>query len=131
MASSVTFCAFGGSTGTMRVSACWPVIGLTLGVPSLAAQSSLAAGVTAGSAKLSDQRKFREVVLDFSGVNTIGQAFADEIFRVFQQLHPEVKLRWFNANNEVDTMIKRAIAQRDLAQLSVFDQSDDRNSRPK
>jgi len=56
MTSSVTFCAFGGSTGTMRVSACWPVIGLILGAASLAAQSSLAAGVTAGSAKLSDQR---------------------------------------------------------------------------
>jgi hypothetical protein len=61
MASSVTFCAFGGSTGTMRVSACWPVIGLTFGVPSLAAQSSLAAGVTAGSARLSDQRSERAV----------------------------------------------------------------------
>jgi len=66
--------------------------------------------------------KFREVVLDFSGVNTIGQAFADEIFRVFQQQHPHVKLRWFNANSEVEAMIKRAIAHQDLAQLSVFNQ---------
>jgi anti-sigma regulatory factor (Ser/Thr protein kinase) len=75
--------------------------------------------------------RFREVVLDFSGVNTIGQAFADEIFRVFHQLHPDVQLRWFNANKEVETMIKRAIAQRDLAQLSVFDDHERKNSDSK
>jgi hypothetical protein len=70
--------------------------------------------------------KFREVVLDFSGVNTIGQAFADEIFRVFQQQHPDVRLRWFNANNDVETMIKRALAQQDAAQLSVFEPGEPR-----
>jgi len=40
----------------VRFPACWPVIGLTLGAASLAAQSPIATGVTAGSAKLSDQR---------------------------------------------------------------------------
>jgi len=40
----------------VRVSLCGLVIGLTLGAVSLAAQTSLAAGVTAGSAKLTDQR---------------------------------------------------------------------------
>lgn len=64
--------------------------------------------------------KFREVVLDFAGVNTIGQAFADEIFRVFQQQHLEIKLRWFNANEEVESMIKRAIAQQDRDQLTIW-----------
>jgi len=64
--------------------------------------------------------KFREVVLDFAGVNTIGQAFADEIFRVFQQAHPSVKLRSFNTNAEVEAMIKRAITQNDVDQLSVL-----------
>jgi len=68
--------------------------------------------------------KFKEVVLDFSGVNTIGQAFADEIFRVFQQMHPEVKLRWFNVNEEVEGMIKRAIAQQNLDQMPLFDQQE-------
>jgi len=60
------------------------------------------------------------VVLDFAGVNTIGQAFADEIFRVFQQAHPSVKLRSFNTNAEVEAMIKRAITQNDVDQLSVL-----------
>ena len=58
--------------------------------------------------------RFREVVLNFSGVNTIGQAFADEIFRVFQQQYPNVTLRWFNANQEVEGMIRRAIAREGL-----------------
>ena len=48
----------------MRVSVCWPVIGLTLGAASLAAQTSVATGLTAGSAKLSDQRSEQA----FSGV---------------------------------------------------------------
>jgi anti-sigma regulatory factor (Ser/Thr protein kinase) len=37
--------------------------------------------------------KFRTVILDFKGINEIGQAFADEVFRVFPTLHPEVKLK--------------------------------------
>src|SRR5690606_844459 len=36
--------------------------------------------------------KFETVLLDFAGVDSIGQAFADEIFRVFHVQHPEVKI---------------------------------------
>lgn len=35
---------------------------------------------------------FKKVILDFEGVDDIGQAFADEVFRVFQQSHPDVQL---------------------------------------
>jgi anti-sigma regulatory factor (Ser/Thr protein kinase) len=52
--------------------------------------------------------KFTEVVLDFNGVNEIGQAFADEIFRVFKNNHPNINLWYLNANEIVDKMIKRA-----------------------
>jgi hypothetical protein len=52
--------------------------------------------------------RFRTVVLDFTKVNQIGQAFADEIFRVFARSHPSVAVRHVNANNEVLRMIKRA-----------------------
>ncbi|MDY0362971.1 MAG: DUF4325 domain-containing protein [Desulforegulaceae bacterium] len=51
--------------------------------------------------------RFTEVVLDFEGVKQIGQAFADQIFRVFQNKHPEVHLRVINAVDEVNNMIKR------------------------
>lgn len=49
--------------------------------------------------------KFRTVVLDFKGVVLIGQAFADEVFRVFALAHPEVELIPLNANKEVRRMI--------------------------
>lgn len=52
---------------------------------------------------------FEEVLLDFKGVETIGQAFADEIFRVFQHEHPAIKISWVNVTREVEKMIKRAL----------------------
>jgi hypothetical protein len=51
--------------------------------------------------------RFVEVVLDFDGVKQIGQAFADQIFRVFQNKHPNVHLIVINASEEVANMIKR------------------------
>ncbi len=51
---------------------------------------------------------FKTVIFDFDGVFTIGQAFADEIFRVFSQAHPEMRLIELHANSEVGRMIKRA-----------------------
>ena len=51
---------------------------------------------------------FKEVCLDFSSVESIGQAFADEIFRVYATGHPEMKLTAVNANEQVTRMIGRA-----------------------
>jgi anti-sigma regulatory factor (Ser/Thr protein kinase) len=53
---------------------------------------------------------FKEVFLDFSAVESIGQAFADEIFRVYATGHPELKLTAVNANEQVTRMIGRATA---------------------
>jgi anti-sigma regulatory factor (Ser/Thr protein kinase) len=53
--------------------------------------------------------KFRTVVLDFKGVVLIGQAFADEVFRVFALAHPEVELIPLNANKEVLGMIAHVL----------------------
>jgi anti-sigma regulatory factor (Ser/Thr protein kinase)/biotin operon repressor len=49
--------------------------------------------------------QFRTVMLDFQDVPSIGQAFADEIFRVFRKAHPEVELHVVNANDDVQSMI--------------------------
>ena len=57
--------------------------------------------------------KFRKVVLDFEGVSDIGQAFADEIFRVFKIAHPEVEIEFVNANDAVRFMIKMAKSEAD------------------
>lgn len=54
--------------------------------------------------------RFKIVVLDFAGVETIGQAFSDEIFRVFPLRHPEVTLHVINAEADVAMMIGRAKA---------------------
>lgn len=51
--------------------------------------------------------QFKTVELDFSGVDEIGQAFADEVFRVFANAHPEVALHAVGANAYVAGMIKR------------------------
>ncbi|HUP64594.1 MAG TPA: DUF4325 domain-containing protein [Thermoanaerobaculia bacterium] len=53
--------------------------------------------------------RFKEVVLDFSGVEVLGQAFADEIFRVYATSHPEVRLHAINENPSVKRMINRAL----------------------
>lgn len=54
------------------------------------------------------EKKFKVIVLDFENVPTIGQAFADEIFRVFKMKHPEIELRCVNMNSNVEFMVKRA-----------------------
>lgn len=59
---------------------------------------------------LSRLDKFKEVYLDFRDVADIGQAFADEIFRVFQNEHPSIRLIPINTKPEVERMIRRALA---------------------
>ncbi len=52
--------------------------------------------------------KFKKILLDFRGVDTVGQAFADEVFRVWQKMHPKIKIEHRNANKNIEFMIKRA-----------------------
>lgn len=54
--------------------------------------------------------KFKTIILDFKGVESVGQAFVDEVFRVFKSQHPEIKIKYINANDEVSSMIKRGLA---------------------
>ena len=51
--------------------------------------------------------EFRSIILDFEGIDEIGQAFADEIFRVFKMNHPEIKVKEINAVKSVKNIIKR------------------------
>jgi anti-sigma regulatory factor (Ser/Thr protein kinase) len=50
--------------------------------------------------------KFSTVILDFEGVEEIGQGFADEIFRVFKNNHPKITMHVTNQVPAVDMMIK-------------------------
>jgi anti-sigma regulatory factor (Ser/Thr protein kinase) len=55
--------------------------------------------------------KFKEIVLNFDNVDLIGQAFADEIFRVFTSQHPNIHIYYVNANKQVEGMIIHAMSQ--------------------
>ena len=52
--------------------------------------------------------RFDEVVLDYRSVRIIGQAFADEIYRVFQADHPNLSISSVNAIGPIQQMISRA-----------------------
>ncbi len=52
--------------------------------------------------------RFSMVLFDFTQVEVIGQSFADEIFRVFERSHPNIKLVAIHASPAVEQMIKRA-----------------------
>lgn len=61
--------------------------------------------------------RFKTVIFDFSGVDTIGRSFADEIFRVFETQHPDIRLLTYKENETIDRMIKRV---RIGDQISLF-----------
>ena len=51
--------------------------------------------------------RFKTVLLDFTKVISIGQAFADEVFRVFVNQHPQIEIIPINTNDDVSGMINR------------------------
>ncbi len=59
--------------------------------------------------------RFKEVILDFKGITTVGQAFADEVFRVFKDSHPQVNLIYVNTSAEVEQMIRRVLTDQTVA----------------
>ncbi|MFA5776947.1 MAG: DUF4325 domain-containing protein [Parcubacteria group bacterium] len=50
---------------------------------------------------------FKVIVFDFDKVPMIGQAFADEIFRVFHNKYPDIKLQAINMSEAVKFMVDR------------------------
>lgn len=54
--------------------------------------------------------RFKIVVLDFEGVDSIGQGFADELFRVYARAHPDIRLETVNAGEDVLRMVRRVTA---------------------
>jgi len=49
---------------------------------------------------------FETVILDFSGVDDIGQGFAHELFYVFKRKHPNIDLKCINTNKNIEKMIR-------------------------
>jgi anti-sigma regulatory factor (Ser/Thr protein kinase) len=52
--------------------------------------------------------RFKTVILDFDGVQEIGQAFADELVRVYGSDHPDVELLPANMTEQIRKMWQRA-----------------------
>lgn len=57
---------------------------------------------------LTGLEKFKIIVFDFERVPTVGQAFADEVFRVFHNKYPQIKLEAENMEEGVKFMVERA-----------------------
>lgn len=55
---------------------------------------------------LANLENFREIVLDFRGVSSVGQGFADEVFRVFARRHPTIAISSENTNPVIEAMIR-------------------------
>ena len=55
---------------------------------------------------LANLEKFSEIVLDFRDVKSVGQGFADEVFRVFASRHPAIVISTENTNPVLDAMIR-------------------------
>lgn len=64
--------------------------------------------------------RFKTVLFDFNEVEAIGQAFADEVFRVFVNRHPDMIILPINANDTVMGMINRAKSGMSEQQGSLF-----------
>jgi hypothetical protein len=56
--------------------------------------------------------RFRNVIFDFDGVSAVGQAFADEIFRVYARSHPEIVLLPVKMEKNVEKMVLRALSSK-------------------
>lgn len=54
--------------------------------------------------------RFQEAVMDFEGVDWIGQGFAHQLFVVFQNSHPEMKLIPVNMNEDITKMYNHVTA---------------------
>lgn len=52
--------------------------------------------------------KFKVILLDYENVPLVGQAFVDEIYRVFQNKHPDIVIQEENMSEGVKFMVERA-----------------------
>lgn len=55
--------------------------------------------------------RFREVILDFAGVEMVGQGFVDEVFRVWPSAHHDTRLLPANMIEPVRFMVERGLGE--------------------
>jgi len=54
--------------------------------------------------------KFEEIIIDFEGLEWMGQGFAHQLFVVFAKEHPEIKLIPVNMNEDITKMYNHVIS---------------------
>lgn len=72
--------------------------------------------------------RFREVILDFRGIPSVGPSFTDEIFRVFAASHAQVRLVPVHMTDDVRAMVVRATRAREEQGRS--EQGVERSNKP-
>jgi DNA-binding Lrp family transcriptional regulator len=55
--------------------------------------------------------RFSKAIIDFKGVTEVGQGFVDQVFRVWQEEHPEVEVEPINMNSAVRFMVARGLSE--------------------
>jgi hypothetical protein len=63
--------------------------------------------------------KFKIIILDFKGVKTIGQGFADELFRVFMQNYPEITIKIVNMRNSLRPIMNHVVDNKTKERLTI------------
>lgn len=63
--------------------------------------------------------RFKEIILDFKGVNKIGQGFADEIFRVFALKNPDISIKVENISPVLRKMIEHVVDKKNNLKLTI------------
>lgn len=64
--------------------------------------------------------KFKTVILDFTHIKSVGQGFADEIFRVWRIHNQNIKIEATNTNENIDFMINRALREGTKTHQGLF-----------
>lgn len=77
--------------------------------------------IARGEAKniLANIKKCDVLIIDFDEINMIGQGFADEIFRVYKNKNPDLKIHYFDENETIRKMIKHVNNLEDLEFISI------------
>ncbi len=66
---------------------------------------------------LSGLHKFKEIIIDFQGVQSVGQGFADEIFRIFKREHPQITIKTENLDQTLKPIIDHVVDNNNLQQV--------------
>lgn len=63
--------------------------------------------------------KFSVIVLDFKDVRSMGQSFADEVFRVFPAGHPKIRIEAVNCSQSLLSMINHVVDKKMNERLTI------------